>query len=321
MYLGHVRCRKCHFKIGHNKQRFDSKVRESTLAAGDRVLVRNVSIRGKHKIADRWSETIYTVVKQIQDSPVYVVVPEHTRGPERVLHRDLLLPCGFLPSAVKEVHRNEPKSRQNRNHSPLPDVDGAEDDEELSEDEDEVEYYSLHDQPSTLTIAEQDRGILQEEAKLTAESAEKDAQVENESVPASPEANLSLDMSALNPAAPAFEPEASQVQHLPAPEIVQAEGNPPNVPAMDRSEHCSPRTEPENGLEMTEESGNVEEHTETEKAEVVPEDEVALRRSSRDKTAPKKLTYPTLGNPLVAVVALHSGKTATRFLEKKTQKP
>lgn len=53
-----------------NKQRFDSKVRESTLAAGDKVLVRNVGIRGKHKIADRWSETIFVVVKQVPDSPV-----------------------------------------------------------------------------------------------------------------------------------------------------------------------------------------------------------------------------------------------------------
>lgn len=298
-----------------NKRRFDSKVRESTLEAGDRVLVRNVGIRGKHKIADRWSETIYTVVKQIQDSPVYVVVPEHTSGPERVLHRDLLLPCGFLPSTVKEVHPRESKSRQKRDHPPLPVDDGAEEDGELSEEEDEVDYYSLYDQPLTLTIAEQDRGILQEETRLkkrshAVESAEEDTQMENEPISASQEANVSFDVSTLNPAAPAFEPkdvggdgnnEASQVQYSPAPEIVQAEIHPPNVPAADLSEHCSPRDGPENGLEMTEESGNVE-HTESEKTEVVPEDEVVLRRSSRDKTAPKRLTYPNLGNPLVTVM-------------------
>lgn len=45
-------------------------------------MVQNVGIRGKHKIADRWSETIYTVVKRIEDSPVYAVVPKHTDGPE-----------------------------------------------------------------------------------------------------------------------------------------------------------------------------------------------------------------------------------------------
>lgn len=117
---------------------------------------------------------------------------------------------------------------------------------------------------------------------------------------------MSFDVSTLNPAAPVFEPEgfggdrnseASQVQYSPAPEIVRAEGNPPNVPAMDLSEDGSPRDGSGIGLVLTEESGNVKEHN-----EVAPEEEVALRRSSRDKTAPKKLTYPTLGNPLVTVM-------------------
>lgn len=34
--------------------------------------------------------------------PVYVVQPENGDGPERVLHRDLLLPCGFLPASLSE---------------------------------------------------------------------------------------------------------------------------------------------------------------------------------------------------------------------------
>ncbi len=36
-----------------HKARYDTRVRESTLDVGDRVLVRNVGIRGKHKLADR----------------------------------------------------------------------------------------------------------------------------------------------------------------------------------------------------------------------------------------------------------------------------
>lgn len=40
-----------------NKQRYDLRVRESILESGDKVLVRNVGIRGKHKIADKWSKT------------------------------------------------------------------------------------------------------------------------------------------------------------------------------------------------------------------------------------------------------------------------
>lgn len=36
-----------------NKARFDKLVVDSTLKEGDRVLVRNVRIRGKHKLKDR----------------------------------------------------------------------------------------------------------------------------------------------------------------------------------------------------------------------------------------------------------------------------
>lgn len=103
-----------------NKQRYDLKMRESTLQAGDRVLVKNVGIRGKHKIADRWSKTIYQVVKQITESPVYVVKPLTTDGPERTLHRDLLLPCGFLTptNSSEEDNRVEEKKKRLvlRNH-------------------------------------------------------------------------------------------------------------------------------------------------------------------------------------------------------------
>lgn len=59
--------------------------------------MRNVNIRGKHKLSDRWEREIYVVVRKIKDSPVYVVKPETKEGPKRTLHRDLLLPCGFLP--------------------------------------------------------------------------------------------------------------------------------------------------------------------------------------------------------------------------------
>ncbi len=34
--------------------------------------------------------------------PVYVIRPENGDGPERILHRDLLLPCGFLPASPSE---------------------------------------------------------------------------------------------------------------------------------------------------------------------------------------------------------------------------
>lgn len=84
-----------------NKVRFDRHVTESTLDVGDCVLVRNVRLRGKHKLADKW-ESIVHVVNRKGDLPVYTVKPEDKDGPLRTLHRDLLLPCGFLPVCEEE---------------------------------------------------------------------------------------------------------------------------------------------------------------------------------------------------------------------------
>ena len=44
-----------------NKDQYDLKVRYSKLEVGDRVLVRKVGIKGKHKLADKWDSEVYTV--------------------------------------------------------------------------------------------------------------------------------------------------------------------------------------------------------------------------------------------------------------------
>lgn len=98
-----------------NKQRFDTRVRESTLEIGDRVLVRNVRLRGKNKLADRWESTVYVVQSRAGDLPVYTVCPEVQDGPTRTLHRDLLLPCGFLSEMEEEsVKAKTPTRRRTR---------------------------------------------------------------------------------------------------------------------------------------------------------------------------------------------------------------
>lgn len=85
-----------------NKKRFDTNVLASVLEVGDRVLVRNVRLRGKQKLSDKWESDVYTVLKKAQNVPVYTVCPEGKDGPVRTLHRDLLLPCGFLPGVELE---------------------------------------------------------------------------------------------------------------------------------------------------------------------------------------------------------------------------
>lgn len=86
-----------------NKLLYDNKVRENKVEIGDRVLVRNVGLKNKHKLSDKWGEDPYVVVSQPNpDVPVFRVRPEKRSGRERVLHRNLLLPCNFLPPRIQK---------------------------------------------------------------------------------------------------------------------------------------------------------------------------------------------------------------------------
>ena len=75
-----------------NKKQYDHNAKAPVLAEGDTVLVKNVHLRGKHKLANRWGDDVYVVIQRIDDSPVYRVQQEGSDNPPRVLHRNLLLP-------------------------------------------------------------------------------------------------------------------------------------------------------------------------------------------------------------------------------------
>lgn len=119
-----------------NKYRFDKLVTNSSLEVNDRVLVRNVRLRGKHKLADKWESEVYVVIKRAGDLPVYTVRPETREGPLLTLHRDLLLPCGFLPAlkvSSPTLTKPTPKLRTRRS----PGIEPSDDDRSLSDQEDE----------------------------------------------------------------------------------------------------------------------------------------------------------------------------------------
>ncbi len=101
-----------------NKARFNKHVLESTLDIGDRVLVKNVRLRGKHKLADKWESLVHVVVRRASDLPVYTVKPEEKDGPFRMLHRYLLLPWELLelPEEVVDLPktRKRPPTRRNQ---------------------------------------------------------------------------------------------------------------------------------------------------------------------------------------------------------------
>ena len=88
-----------------NKKGFDLKVRGALPNIGDKVLVKNVGIRGKHKLADLWEPDVYIVVDRPDESlPVYSIRKEGVRSKCRTVHRNLLLP---LPASVDSDSKEE----------------------------------------------------------------------------------------------------------------------------------------------------------------------------------------------------------------------
>lgn len=85
-----------------SKDHYDLKVRESVVKPGDIVLVKNVGLRGKQKLADRWNRHPYVVIDQpIENIPVFTVKREYGRGRPKLLHRNLLLPFSTIPPLIR----------------------------------------------------------------------------------------------------------------------------------------------------------------------------------------------------------------------------
>lgn len=78
---------------------YDRKVHDAELYPGCRVLGRNLNEKGgPDKLRSFWEEQVFVVTQnRYKDSSVYEIKPENGKGRVRVVHRNLLLPCNFLP--------------------------------------------------------------------------------------------------------------------------------------------------------------------------------------------------------------------------------
>ena len=93
---------------------YKRKATFTKLLPRDRVFVRNQETGGPGKLRAFWEDKVYIVTEQLdEDSPVYEVKPEEKKGKSKVLHRNLLLPCDYLPIPESTVFpknsRNEKK--------------------------------------------------------------------------------------------------------------------------------------------------------------------------------------------------------------------
>ena len=125
------------------KRNYDKGARYSILKPGDRVLVRNLSERGgPGKLRAHWEEDIQVVVSRMPDSPVYEVKPEKKDGRKRLLHRNLLLPCDFLPLTPEPQVKSPTKRVRKRKRSTTEPIHSLEQSESDIDEPDVVIYVS-----------------------------------------------------------------------------------------------------------------------------------------------------------------------------------
>ncbi|XP_019201938.1 uncharacterized protein LOC109195011 [Oreochromis niloticus] len=120
-----------------SKKHYDGKVRSSVLYPGDRILVRNLTPRGgMGKLRNHWEQDIHVVICQVAEGlPVYEVKPEQGRGRSRIMHRNLLLPCDYLP--LERPPEVSPKQKKRR----VRETDTEQVNQEVEDDEEEWGYY------------------------------------------------------------------------------------------------------------------------------------------------------------------------------------
>lgn len=295
-----------------NKTRFDQRVKPSILEEGDRVLVRNVKLRGKHKLEDKWEKDIYIVVNRAGDLPVYTVRPEtDSSGRTRTLHRDLLLPCGFLP-ASKEIepptttpaHRPQTRSLK----KPVMDPDQC-----VSEEEEEW----ISSQVSVPTVKFSVEGALpvipstsHTSAPEPIHSPASNSPLVGEStlVSAAEEASLSNQEEDVASGVPEGESGMETGEHLPEPEdsITVPEMMPEEVPELGGPVETTPRAAATSPPSLDPSHANVN-SGDGDIADIADPDQ-STRRSSRHRQPPQRLQYSGLGKPLISVVQalLHS---------------
>ncbi|XP_036947992.1 uncharacterized protein LOC119016325 [Acanthopagrus latus] len=138
---------KSHLK---NKARYDNRVRDLPLEKGDRILIQNVGLKGKHKLQDRWKSTPYVVLEKLPNLPVYKVKPEHGPGVVKTLHRDHLLPIGYmvrmsnLPDDKELTRRPVTRAQLTQQHRATKSTDPV---EESDAESSGSEFETVHNSP------------------------------------------------------------------------------------------------------------------------------------------------------------------------------
>jgi len=152
------------------------------LDVGDRVLVKQTAFQGKHKLANKWENSPYVIVKQPNaDIPVFLVRKEDGTG-EKLLHRNLLLPIGALPIQCDEPKKTEKKSgsRERKEISVVEPTSQRPEEGNDSDETDEEEYEAEEEQPEEEQAEEEQPEEEQAEEEQPEEEQAEEEQPEEE---------------------------------------------------------------------------------------------------------------------------------------------
>lgn len=76
---------------GRQKERHDQHVREVPLQVGQHVYCRDLGVRGRHKLHDKWSSVLYQVLKAPSgDGAGYTIAPVEALHRAWQVHRNML---------------------------------------------------------------------------------------------------------------------------------------------------------------------------------------------------------------------------------------
>ena len=76
---------------GQRKERHDRHVREAPLQVGQLVYLRDLGVRGRHKLHNKWSPVLYQVLKAPSGGgAVYTIAPAEELHKAWQVHRDML---------------------------------------------------------------------------------------------------------------------------------------------------------------------------------------------------------------------------------------
>ena len=113
------------------KQHYDRhfRTKPSEIRVGERVLTRNRAVRGRNKIQDKWSGTVYKVIQQRGD--VYDIEPADETGGLRTVNRAELQVCPKPRENLPPVRRPQPTVKGPRRRDPPVESESSSDEEDV----------------------------------------------------------------------------------------------------------------------------------------------------------------------------------------------